>query len=333
MSYTVWGAFDSFRKNNIDLTPTESENATNSKGYLFQQLKLLDENNAYFPLLFGKYLSFGSFARKTKIRPLDDIDFLLLLNGKGTMSTASTVNSYEYWLKIKADSAPLSLFPDEYGYVNSTKVLNSIKSGLSAVPNYNKADIKRTGEAITLNLSSYPWVFDIVPAVPIADSTGRTSYYLIPDGSGDWKATDPRKDQAYITRVNQQHTSLLIPTIRILKYWNNRITKPVLESYYFETLALKVFDYAPKITDFPHAIDYFFRNFPTYLWGSCPDPKGLGPALDINETFDRKQKIASAASTASSHAAWALYYEVNNKPEQAINSWENIFGSSFPSYG
>jgi len=80
-------------------------------------------------------------------------------------------------LKITDSTAPLAAYPEATGsffdtatYVNSTRVLNAIKSGLTAVPNYRKAAIKRTGVAVTLDLSSRTWAFDIVPSVEVADS-------------------------------------------------------------------------------------------------------------------------------------------------------------------
>ena len=71
--------------------------------------------------------------------------------------------------------------------MNSTRVLNAIKTGLAAVPNYSKADIKRTGVAVTLNLTSRPWVFDIVPALEVGDPV---KHYLIPNGKGTWMRTE-----------------------------------------------------------------------------------------------------------------------------------------------
>jgi hypothetical protein len=51
MPYTVWGAFDAFRKNTVDLAPDVTKKARGSRDYLFDQLKLLSKNIWDFPTL------------------------------------------------------------------------------------------------------------------------------------------------------------------------------------------------------------------------------------------------------------------------------------------
>jgi tRNA nucleotidyltransferase (CCA-adding enzyme) len=85
MAYTVGSAFSSFRQNTVDLTANDTQKARSSRDYLFDQIKSLAQNNTDFPKLYGDYLSFGSFARKTKIRPLNDVDVLVLRPFKATV--------------------------------------------------------------------------------------------------------------------------------------------------------------------------------------------------------------------------------------------------------
>ncbi len=334
MAYTVWGAFDWFRNNVVDLKADEVKTARASRNYLFDQVKLIEQNDASFPKLYGSQLPFGSFARSTKIRPLNDIDVLVLLNGYQTQADQSQSDPYEYWLRIKDQSAPLAKFPDDYGYVNSIKILNKFRDSLYKVANYKKAEMHRRQQAVTLSLSTYPWVFDIVPAVPIDNYEGSgIAYYLIPDGNGDWIRTDPRKDQTLVTETNQKLGGDLLPTIRLLKAWNKRITKPVLPSYYFENLVIKVFQQAWSITSFPNAIKYFFDCCPVYLYASFPDPKRLGPDLDASIPYENKQKIAEAMKEAATFSGYAIMYENNIDEKTAIYWWGRIFGPEFPSYG
>ena len=333
MVYTVWGAFDRFRKDTVDLPPDITKKARTSRDYLFNQINTLANNNADFPKLKGGYRSFGSFARKTKIQPLDDVDVLILLDGGNTEEQSSYIEPYTYYLKAKDALAPLYLFTDDDNYVNSTKILNKIKSHLSSISNYQKAEIKKTMQAITLNLKSYDWVFDIVPAVPVYNYSGSIAYYLIPDGKGKWIRTDPRVDSDNVTKINSKHNGKFLPTLRLLKYWNRRTHKPRLQSYYFETLAIKVFQYASSINDFPTAIKYFFDNCPIYINQICADPKGLGGALDLYVSQDTKDKVIAAMSDASTSAGYALMYEADSNGDKAIYWWGRVFGSEFPSYG
>jgi len=332
VAQTVWSAFNTFRRDSVDLDPDQTKRARSSRDYLFGQITSISGSYSDFPKVQTTYRPFGSFARNSKIRPLDDIDFLVPLIGKGT-SEYQHPDASNFWLRLDDPSSPLANFPDGYGFVNSTKVLNKIRSSLASVPNYQRSDLKRTGEAVTLNLISYPWVFDIVPAVPILDYSGNVLHYLIPDGMSNWKRTDPRVDANNVTRVNSWHNGQFLLAIRLLKYWNRRVHKPRLGSYYFENLALKVFDYAPAISDFPNAIDYFFRNFSSYLNQPFPDPKKLGPNLDADVDWLTKNKITEAANEAQSNCRLALYPEARQEHREAINYWKRVFGSDFPDYG
>ncbi|MGI0488512.1 hypothetical protein ACN4EK_24135 [Pantanalinema rosaneae CENA516] len=333
MVYTVWSAFNQFRQNTVDLDPNAVKVARSSRDHLFEQIERLAQNNVGFPKLQGSFLPFGSFARRAKTRPLNDIDLLILLKGNGLEVQQAWSSLYTYRLKLVNSKAPLAFFVDEYGYINSTRILNSFKSNLSLVSSYQKAELKRSMQAVVLNLKSYSWVYDIVPAVPVEGYDGKISYFLIPDGAGNWIRTDPRTDSKNITEVSLKHNGKFLPTMRLLKYWNFRVHKPRLASYYFETLAIKVFQYAPAIEDYPKAIKYFFDYCPSYLQSSCPDPKGLGSNLDENVTWETKTKVVQAMNGASKLATAAFIHEARAEQKQAIACWRQVFGSEFPIYG
>jgi hypothetical protein len=334
MAFTVGGAFLKFRQDTVDLIPDQSDKARSSRDWLFDQLVAVGNKDADFPKLIGKFVNFGSFARKTKIRPLDDIDMMILLNGTGTTlyHYPESTNPYSDWLRIDSPTAPLAKFPDGHGFVNSTKVLNRIRDKISTVPQYEKADIKRTGEAVTLNLRSYSWVFDIVPSVPVVDSKGNIIHYAIPDGNSNWKKTDPRIDQKNVTSLNIMHKGMYIPAVRMLKYWNRRTHKPRLSSYYFETIVQKVFSSA-AVADYPEALKNFFISAQGYVQLHCADPQGLGPNLDAGVDSDTKQKVIAAMKAAWDNAWDAVYYEGQGRHKEAIEKWSRIFGPEFPSYG
>src|SRR5262249_25965024 len=153
----------------------------------------------------------GSFSRKAKIRPLDDIDFFTVLDGTGVREHQY---GYDSFLAVQDNANDLARFRDDNGYVSSIRVLNRIKAGLGSIGNYAKAEVRRNQEVVSLTLASYPWTFDIAPALAFENWSGDVLYYLIPNGAGHWKRTNPHKDQEYITRVNQQHGGDFIPLLR-----------------------------------------------------------------------------------------------------------------------
>jgi hypothetical protein len=333
MPYTVQRAFTLFVTEEVDLSVELTKKARVSRDFLLRQIAGTASEDESFPKLFGGYISFGSFARSTKTLPLDDIDLLLPLDGRGTVVSNVVYDPHSNWLSITNLLMPLADFSDEFGYVNSTKVLNKIKSCLSDIRKYKNADIKKNMEAVTLSLPSYDWVFDIVPAVPIGDGNGNIVYYLIPDGTGDWMRTDPRIDAAKCNRVDAQHNKLFRPTVRLLKYWNQRPVAPALPSYYLETLAQKVFSGLPPISSVRVGVERFFNNVNLHLWRPCPDPKGLGPALDADISNETKSKVADAMIEAGKNASLALLREQQNENAKAIFWWRKVFGERFPDYG
>lgn len=339
---TVKAAFKKFQSQIVDLERSITEKGRTSRDYLFKQVKKLTNNHSDFPPLKGNYIPFGSFARKTKIRPLNDIDILLLLNERGInveISYQQKASGYGVNMtavcrvKITDASSPLKAFADNKDYVNSIKILNRIKYHLAYINNYQKADKYRRMQAVTLNLKSHPWTFDIVPAIPIYDYNDKITHFLIPDGYGNWIRTNPKIDAQSITSVNTQHKGELLPVLRLLKYWNERKHKPSLSSYYFETLVVQTFQYAPRITSYPAALEYFFQRCSSFIMSSCPDPKRLGEALDANVSWDTKQKIIKALRSAASHASHAIIAESKNDQKTAIYWWKKVFGSEFPDYG
>lgn len=333
MVRTVGGAFAAFRSNTVDLDADQTCTARTSRDYLIKQIRTLAGNDSAFPRLGGDPIHYGSFARRTKIRPLDDIDFMVVMNGNGTAEDHR--GEGKSWLRIADNTAPLAAYPDAHGYVSSIKVLNRMRDELSRLPAYRKAEVRRNQQAVVLSLTSYSWSFDIVPAVPVIGGYFSTVlHYVIPDGSGDWMRTDPRKDQTWVTRINQRHNNLFLPLVRVLKHWNvnEAQTKPRLQSYYLEALAARVFDGAPLIQSLPDGAERFFSTAGIYVSQSCPDPKGLGPALDANVSSETKQKVRLALGEATQRVGYARMYERQGNQKDAIYWWGRVFGSNFPSY-
>jgi hypothetical protein len=331
---TTAQAFSRFRQQKVDLDPDEVATARRSRDYLQDQISNIADKDKTLPRLAGGYKPFGSFARSTKVRPLDDIDMLSLLNGRGTVEVGYWYEQYTYLVQITDPSSPLAQFADSDGYVNSTRILNKFKSGLQAVPNYQKAEIKRNGVAVVLNLRSYPWAFDVVPSLPVTDSSGVTIHYLIPNGSGKWMRTDPRRDQTAITEANKYHDGNLIPLIRLLKYWNMySYAAPRIGSYYLETMPIDGlrYHYPPIGSNLRVSVPLAFQTLATQILSSCPDPKGLGPNLDANVPWEVKRKVHQAANERAGYANQALEYEQKGDHKNAIKYWGLVF-PNFPAY-
>lgn len=325
---TVNSAFTHFMKHEINLDPDKVKTARSSRNFLQNQIKGFDE---FLPLYSEKDISFGSFARRTKIRELDDIDMIFVLKARdcrwsedldGTVYMHTPEDSKEYKNYRHSDSLKL----------NSRKILGKFLSSLKGIHHYRQAAIHRNLHAATLKLTSYDWNFDIVPAFFTAeDSLGR-SYYIIPNGTGDWMKTDPRIDQKRVSQINSDNNGNLLNLIRLVKYWQRRRTMPLMPSYLLENLVLKYAD-ENALNEF---IDLRFKDFLLFLANnihhSVYDPKGIQGDLNTL-SYEDKVKINNKAATDYATASEAFSLEVtDNNHEAAIREWKKIFGAYFPNY-
>ena len=330
MPKTVNGAFDSFLANKVNLDKNQTTIARNSRDWLIGQIRLF-QNDDTFPKSYSEKDShYGSFARRTKIRPLDDIDLMICLSAQGASYT-------EYSEKIEITINPDSnlktfCYNDSYT-LNSRAVIDKFISKLDDIPQYSNAEIKRNLEAATLSLKSYDWVFDIVPCFFTApDLFGRT-YYLIPDGKGDWKKTDPRIDRNRADTINQNHNGYLLNVIRVVKFWNKRPTMPSMSSYLLETIIFNYYENryekASQYVDFE--IPKVLEHIGSTIFSSVTDHKGIQGNINIL-SLDAKTKISNRAKEDKLKADEAQVFENKNDHENSIKKWIEIFGDEFPKY-
>jgi hypothetical protein len=123
----------------------------------------------------------GSYARKTSIRPLNDVDVLLVVKDEGFESPRALLEKLEHAIK---DNVP-----------NCTTRIQD-----------HSVNVKFGGSSLG---------FDIVPAVPEAD------YYRIPeDSSGTFIATSPDIAKVSAKGLNRSTYGRFSRLICMAKYWN-----------------------------------------------------------------------------------------------------------------
>jgi hypothetical protein len=332
MATTVNNAFNTFMKDIVRLDNDRNNVAKKSKNNLVTEIEKFP-NDGKFLEYHTDYLSidYGSFSRKTKIRPLDDIDLMIVLHAKGNWRE-SIYNGYRIRVHPEA-SKQIALCNIGTDVLNSIKVINKFKDYLSNIHLYKKADIKRNQEAVTLELNSYEWVYDIVPCFETApDNFGKT-FFLIPDGSGNWKATDPRIDKNRAISINGKQQISVLDMIRIMKYWTKRRTAATMGSYFLECLILKHYD--STTVNSSKYIDLELPNLFAYIYHqihqSLQDPKGFQG--DLNKlTWNERNSIQERAKLDYNRSVQAREFETNSKQKESIEKWGEIFGSEFPIY-
>jgi len=330
MALTVNSAFDEFNRNSVNIDSEKTKKAISSRDWLIGQLKNLPSKIEDFPRLYNeKHIKFGSFARNTKIRPLDDIDSILTFWGDGATYSKCISESNKYYIHTDNASQNLNNLSNDDGHLNSKRLINKLVISLNEIEHYKYADIHRRQEGATLQLSSYDWNFDIIPAFFTVND-----FYLIPDGEGNWKATDPRIDQDRVSTINQKHNGKVLQIIRTLKYWDRRASMPAIPSYLFENIVLNFFEQLNEVSDY---IVFSLRDFWYYLknaiCSNVMDPKRFQGDLNIL-LLDDRIKISLKAEDSYNKALEAVRFETQERDQnKAINKWREIFGNDFPTYG
>mgnify|MGYP000063286989 CR=1 FL=1 len=331
MATTIIIAFEQFLSNTVNLDSEKTKSARASRNWLIDRVHEFETKYDDFPKLYTeKDIGFGSFARRTKKRPLDDIDMMLCMTGRGA---SYSENGGLIEITVSDNSNLRKLCFDDTDKLSSRKVINKFIEKLKNISQYDNADIHRNQEACTLKLKSYEWNFDIVPCFFTTEGNDGKTFYIIPDGAGNWKKTDPRIDKDKTTRINQDCDGNVLNLIRIVKYWNKRPTMPSIPSYLLENMILNYFDgkdsfvssYVDK--EFSGILDEIQAQifFPVY------DPKGIQG--DINTlTIDERDKISTRAFVDSVKASQARDAEKAGHTKSCFSKWQEIFGSEFPKY-
>ncbi len=293
MAKTVNEAFDAFMKETVNLDQSRVATARTSRNWLLGKIDSFPENDTTFPFLYSENnLNYGSFERKTKTRPLNDIDMMVCLGADGCTYLETSITDIKIYFPDNYTGRLNSLRHTTSGKENtlsSTRVVNKFVKNLGEVDQYSKAEIKRTGEAATLKLISYEWNFDILPCFITHEALDGRTYYLIPNGNGDWKKTDPRKDRARLTSINQSCNGRVLNIIRALKSWNQRPYKTRISSYLLETM---ISDYYQneihynregEVSSFVDLeVIKVFGYLKNKIYSVVSDPKNI--AYDINDT-------------------------------------------------
>lgn len=334
MTKSINTAFSNFMKEFVNLDSDRTSKARSSRNWLIEQINLIECKKDDFPKLYkDRNIFFGSFARNTKIRELDDIDLMICLSANGTTYNEHSIYTNNIELNVPDSYDTLrGLCHDNSNRLNSTKVINRFKKYIDSIPQYSNAELHKNMEALTLKLSSYEWNFDIVPCFfTTEDSQGKT-FYIIPDGKGYWKKTDPRIDRNNITTLNQSLDGNLLNVIRLVKYWNREKSIGIDSSYLLETMIINF--YSQPNSSCITFVDIEFIKVVNYLRSAIlydvQDLKGIQGNLN-NYTFTERFNISLSIENYYNLSVKAMEYE-STDIEECFKKWKEILGGNFLNY-
>lgn len=332
MATTVNEAFTEFMSDYVNLDSTVTSDARKSRDNLLSNIAEFDDKDGFFDLCSSYNVHFGSFARKTKCRALDDIDLMI-----GISASGATYCSDDPWDNVRitastTNEAQVECTRDD-GTLNSTKVANKFKKELENVREYSRSEVRRNGEAIILNLKSKEWSFDIVPCFHTVKEWNGREYFLIPNGDGNWQKTDPLKDKEHVTSTNQNLDGRVLELIRLCKKWNRIKNIKTIPSYLLETLIINYCDSKSELSQY---IDLRFRDALYYIANNI-----CNPIYDMKEiqgninkmTPDDCKSVSNKAMSEYNKACEASTAEITEKDQaKAIRIWGEILGGDFPKY-
>lgn len=276
----------------------------------------------------GRFLS-GSYARETKIWPLDDINVMIVLDGHGLVPISGGIHLDAEVRRSGMQGSAITKHFDANNFVSSVSVLEVFRDALKDT--YPDSEIKKDGQAINVWLESYGLGLDIVPCFHIVPRDGSQDFYYIPMGDGNtmWKSTNPKIDQRISDNLHVRHDRKLKPVIKLIKYWNKTQDSDHLRSYHIEAVAWYVFHAHPaKIIDYASGVKYFFDNAPTLLANNCKDPTGIGGFIDLYLTPEARQQSIQKMQQAQ-RTIGATPPSIFGNSIGQMSGWRTIFGQQF----
>jgi hypothetical protein len=246
------------------------------------------------------YLS-GSYRRRTLIRPLDDIDLLVVLNWEAYKDT------------IALDAA------------GASAALDLIDAALAKA--YPKSERHRFDNCIQIVFAGTGIGFDVVPAFRVSKDEFR-----IPDeGRGKWLVTNPREVERLVTEANQGRTDeWLVPLVKLLKAWNDEHGKP-LRGYHLEAMAYYALLTAPA--NARDGIAWLLEQLSTRVWSTTPDIWLSGESPDADLTLAQRQTASALLAVAGQAARRAIRADEEGRVSDAHAIWREIFGGRYPESG
>ena len=247
----------------------------------------------------------GSFARKTMLKPLRDIDKVVILH-----------SDLEH-LQSDTDGAQ--------------SAANIIETALRR--HYPDAQFGRSRHSIQLDLGEDTFSFDVVPAFESIDDTNDVMIMdLGNDGLSDsWKRSNTRRLIEVVSDRNRLCEGRFVHQVRYVKHWVRTALDEIIPGLHVESIAFGCID---ERLDDDIAVERILSCGARLLgpvFEYC-DPTGadqLSKKLDHTEREIACQAFVRAAAIANE----AVTHALAGRHDEANALWYSIFGEPFPQSG
>jgi hypothetical protein len=272
----------------IEPTPTQKLGAKRSHNFLRNILCTGD----MAVKITGHYLS-GSYARKTAIYPLDDVDIIFTIDPTQWDKPFDPISTFFFGSKK---------------YPEPSDILDSFAGAIHS--RYPNSSVHHQRRSIRLQL--YHLNIDVVPA--IQDKYNEKRIRIPDSNSGGWIISSTKLHSENATIVNKQNSGRFKPLVKLLKYWNyNLPSTATFKSFAIETMAVQIFkdNNIPSLQEglilFFDFISYVSGNQSDYIWknkseislnwfsNSIPDAAGTGTNIIEGIDDERRKRFVENA--------------------------------------
>lgn len=252
-------------------------------------------------LVVGSFLQ-GSFARKTMLKPLKDVDVVLLLN-PGLRDV------------LRAPQGP-GLAMEAF----KPRVLAKFPDAL-----FDQGD-SPSGKALRVSLPGCPFTVDLVPAF---EEDPPTEYVLIGDRhEGSWLPTNTRIQRRKVSERNQNTGGQFVHQVRMVKAFRKHhehqldfVSGIVMESLAFASIRSQLSHVG--------AVQATLRHAATAVYGPVYEPAGEDD-VTAKWTLDQRSVAAQVFGYAADAADEAVRLDAAGDPDGAVDAWHALLGPDFP---
>lgn len=280
-----------FDKYLIDISPTDYQNDSFIPA---RRRSVVEDLQKAFPedsdMPFWYAELMGSAAKGTIIRPFDDIDVLAVFSDENNASSKYTYNSQDFLYRIR-----------------------------KAYDGYKAQQVGARGQAVRVFFEKGGHV-DVAPVFRMSNGND----FQLPSGDGGWITTSPFLANDWFEAKHKDLNYHLKPMVRLIKSWN-RAHSSWAKSFHLETVAADTFSSLGG--NYRDALTKFFGWSQSRL--RVADPGGHGSDISTYLTYNGRNSLINALSSAEDRAKKAMAAEAAGDHEEAIRLWRIILGDDF----
>jgi predicted nucleotidyltransferase len=303
--FNIAQVFDTFMKR-LELTEAERDKVSKQQNELRSRLR--DKLSG-----ITRDVLVGSYARKTAIRPLNDVDLFLELDPE--------VHS------ARRGSEPQLLLEDVQRALRACYPSTTIASGPAT---------RIQGRSVNIEFTSTGIGYDVIPAFRVRGSGSSVAgdHYKIPNRNRqNWIKTNPEVHIRLAIEANTRAGGMLNRLIKAAKHWNRTHAssagdKP-LRSFHLEVMAYEAFQAKPR--DERRGLQELFAFLSSRINSPCSDPARLGPNLDADLTSQERRLAQQKLQEGAEIALKAIHHEELGQDQETYKLWRQLLGPEFKS--